>query len=167
MYCIWFILNFLKYVNLVNVDTINRKKTLCCFGLIKRSLRSCWLYEMQGQWFGKECSRVFFCKWLHFEMLLYSKNPFRISAVILTFSSDIRNYMSEWFCDAYSSTDNTSSQSKLYSKYNRSVLLKQNKGTGVFHYKSLTLLIWSYIFACSLRNASGKEQKKNPPISME
>jgi len=54
-----------------------------------------------------------FCKRLLFERLLYSKNPFLISAVILTFSSDIRNYMSEWFRDAYSSTYNTGPWSKF------------------------------------------------------
>lgn len=108
----------------------------------------------------KNVPGVFFCKWLHFERLLYSKNPFLISAVILTFYSDIRNYMSEWFCDAYSSTDNTGSQSKFCSECNRSVLLKQNKGTGVLHSKSLTLLTWIYVFACSLRNTSGKGRRK-------
>ena len=140
------------------MNTINWKKTQF-FGLIKRSLRSCWLYEMQGQWSGEECSWVF-CKCLHSERLLYSKKPFLISAVILTFYSDIRNYMSEWFCDAYSSTDSTSSRSKFYSDDNRSVLLKQNKGTAVLHIKSLTLLIWSYVFAWSLRNTSGKSSRK-------
>lgn len=110
----------------------------------------------------KKCSRVgFLCKWLSFERLLYSKNSFLISATILTSSSDIRNYMSEWFCDAYSSPDNMSSQTKFYSDYNRGLILKQNKGTGALLSKPLTLLIWTlYILACSLDNNNGKRRKK-------
>lgn len=111
MYYIWFILNFPKCIHLVNVNTIYRKETQ---GWLRGhwGVAGCMNCRVSG--LLKKCFWVgFFCKWLSFERLLYSKNSFLISAAILTFSSDIRNYMSEWFCDAYSSTDSTSSQTKI------------------------------------------------------